>query len=139
MTAPDEYRGGIDGLSEWLGIRWEAVDRCRVTVRPELINPGGMLTGPVAFAMIDYTMGSALYAHCAEDEAIATISLSVNYVATAREGDVICHITLDRRTRTNAVLRGEVVSEDGRLLTTAVGSFSIFKRKGEVPGGPFRP
>lgn len=129
----------IDGLSTFLGMRWEAVDRCRLTIRPDLINPGGMLTGPVTFAMLDYTMGSALYAHCTSDEAIATISLSVNYIATAREGDVIAHITLDRRTRTNATLRGEVVAEDGRLLTTAIGSFSIFRRKDEAPGGPFAP
>lgn len=139
MSAPKRHQHGIDGFSAFLGMRWEAVDRCRVTIRPDLINPGGMLTGPVAFAMIDYTMGSALYAHCTEDEAIATIGLSINYVATAREGDVICQITMDRRTRTNAVLRGEVHHEDGRLLSTAVGSFSIFRRRDELPGGPFRP
>ena len=33
----------------------------RLTVRPELINPAGLLSGPVAYAMVDYSMGSALW------------------------------------------------------------------------------
>jgi acyl-coenzyme A thioesterase PaaI-like protein len=46
-----------------------------------------------------------------------------------REGDVVCRTQLDRRTRTNAALRSEVVHEDsGKLLATAVGTYAIFRR-----------
>jgi hypothetical protein len=38
---------------------------------------------------------------------------------------VIRTTTLDRRNRTAGVMRSEVHHEDGRLLATAVGSFSI--------------
>lgn len=119
----------VDGLSDFLGMRWEATDRTRLTLRPELMNPGGRLTGPVCFAMIDYTMGSCLFRQTEPDEAIATINISINYVATAREGDVFCRTWLDRRTKVNAVLRGEVHHEGGDLLATAVGSFTIFPRR----------
>lgn len=37
-----EY-GGIDGLTRWLGLRWESHDRVRLTIRPELINPAARL------------------------------------------------------------------------------------------------
>ena len=47
----DEY-GGFDGLTRWLGLRWESFDRVRLTVRPDLINPAGLLAGPVAYAMV---------------------------------------------------------------------------------------
>jgi acyl-CoA thioesterase len=118
----------IDGVSKWFGLRWEHADTVRLTIRPELINAGGLLSGVVAYTMVDYCMGSTLWKQTSEDEAIATISISINYVATATEGDVICTTTLDRRNRTNAVLSSEVRHEDGRLLATAIGSYTIFER-----------
>ena len=119
-------RPGIDGLSRWLGIRWESPERVRLTIRDELINPAGLLAGPVAFAMIDYSMGSALWEQRESGERIATISISINYVQTAREGDVLCTSAIDRRNDRIAVLSSRVEHEDGRLLATAIGSFAIF-------------
>lgn len=120
---------GIDGLSRWLGIRWESHDRVRLTIRDELINPAGLLSGPVAYAMIDYCMGSTLWKSREQGERIATIGISINYVQTAREGDAICSSTLDRRNDRIAVLSSRVEHEDGRLLATAIGSFAIFPRE----------
>lgn len=125
----DERAEAIDGLSRWLGMRWEAHDRVRLTVRPELINPAGLLAGPVAYAMVDYCMGSTLWRHLHDDERIATIGISINYVQTAREGDVVCTTELDRRNDRVGVMRSEVRHEDGRLLATAVGSFAIFPKR----------
>ncbi len=135
-----EY-GGIDGLTRWLGLRWESYDRVRLTIRPELINPAGLLAGPVAYAMVDYSMGSALWRHREKGERIATIGISINYLRTAREGDVVCTSTLDRRNDRVAVLRSEVVDESDRLLATALGSFSIFpaERLGRHDHGPAAP
>ncbi len=113
----------------------------RLTIRPELINPAGLLSGPVAYAMIDYCMGSALWVEREHGERIATIGISINYLRTAREGDVICDSTLDRRNDRVAVLRSEVTDETGRLLATAIGSFSIFPkdRLGHHDHGPAAP
>ena len=116
-------------------MRWEAHDRVRLTIRPELINAAGLLSGPVAYAMVDYCMGSTLWKETADDEAIATVSISINYVATATEGEVVCRTTLDRRNRRLAVLRSEVVADDGRLLATAIGSYTIFPRRKIKPEG----
>jgi uncharacterized protein (TIGR00369 family) len=79
--------------------------------------------------MIDYCMGSALWVHRESGERIATISIAINYLRTAREGDVICESRLDRRNDRVAVLRSEVSDESGRLLATAIGSFSIFPKE----------
>lgn len=136
----EEY-GGIDGLTRWLGLRWESPERVRLTVRPELINPAGLLSGPVAYAMVDYAMGSALWRRRERGERIATIGISINYLRTAREGDVLCTATLDRRNDRVAILQAEVTDEGGRLLATAIGSFSIFpaERLGEHYHGPAAP
>ena len=100
----------------------------RLTIRPELINAGGMLSGVAGYAMVDYCMGSTLWKQTAEEEGIATISISINYVQTATEGEIVCTTELDRRNRTTAVLRSEVRHVDGRLLATAIGSYAIFQR-----------
>lgn len=126
MNAPGP--DGIDGLTNFLGVRWETPNRVRLTIRDELINPAGLLSGPVAYALVDYCMGSTLWTQRESGERIATIGIAINYVQTAREGDVICETTLDRRNDRVALMRSEVRHEDGRLLATATGSFSIFPR-----------
>ena len=71
-----------------------------------------------------------------EQERIATISISVNYIQTATEGEIVCRSVLDRRNRTTAVLRSEVRHEDGRLIATAIGSYAIFPRRDRARPGP---
>jgi uncharacterized protein (TIGR00369 family) len=136
----DEF-GGIDGLTRWLGLRWESPERVRLRIRPELINPAGLLAGPVAYAMVDYSMGSVLWQARRSGERIATIGISINYVQTAREGEVVCTSRLDRRNDRVAVLLSEVRHDDGRLLATAIGSFAIFpkERLGRHDRGPAAP
>jgi uncharacterized protein (TIGR00369 family) len=120
---------GIDEVSRWFGIRWDDPGRSRFTIRPELINAGGLLSGVATYALVDYTMGSALWAETSDEESIATINIAINYVQTATEGDVLCETRVDRRNRTSAVLRSEVRHEDGRLLATAIGSYAIYPRR----------
>ena len=119
----------LDGVSEFFGFRYEAPGRIRVTVRPELMNRGGLLSGAVAFSMIDYAMGSALWMQITEEEAIATLNIAINYIATAREGDIVCTAEVDRRNRRAATLTSRVHADDGRLLASAIGAYSIFPRR----------
>lgn len=120
---------GIDGVSEFLGFRWEHANTIRLTIEERHINAAGLLSGAVTYAMVDYCMGSTLWKQTTEDERIATVSISINYVQTATEGDVICTTELDRRNRRLAVMRSQVHAEDGRLLATAIGSYTIFPRR----------
>jgi 1,4-dihydroxy-2-naphthoyl-CoA hydrolase len=126
--------GAIDGVTDFIGLRWEDPQTVRLTIRPELINAGGLLSGVVTYALIDYCMGSTLWVQTSPEEAIATISISVNYIQSAVEGDIVCHTTLDRRNRRTAVMRSEVRHEDGRLLVTAIGSYTIFPQRKRVAG-----
>ena len=121
--------GALDGVTAFLGLRWENPESVRLEIRPELINAGGLLSGVVTYAMVDYCMGSTLWAQTTPDERIATISISINYIQTATEGEIVCRTVLDRRNRTTAVLRSDVHHEDGRLLVTAIGIYSIFPAK----------
>src|SRR3954454_25406666 len=120
-------REGIDDVSRFFGIRWDDPDTSRLTIRPDLINAGGLLSGVATYALVDYTMGSALWAQTADNESIATINIAIHYVQTATEGEVVCRTTVDPRNRTSAVLRSDVHHEDGRLLATAIGSYAIYQ------------
>jgi acyl-coenzyme A thioesterase PaaI-like protein len=119
----------LDGVSSFMGLRWEDPQTVRLTIRPELINGGGLLSGVATYAMVDYCMGSTLWVQTTREERIATISIAINYVQTATEGEIVCRTTLDRRNRRTAVMRSEVHHEDGRLLVTAIGSYTIFPRR----------
>ncbi len=139
--APAGPEGGprsLDGLTGFIGLRWEDPETVRVTIRPELINRGGLLSGVVTFALVDYCMGSTLWAQTTEQERIATISISINYIQTATEGDVVCRSTLNRRNRSIGVMQSEVRHEDGRLLATAIGSYSIFPPKARLEQAAMR-
>jgi uncharacterized protein (TIGR00369 family) len=120
-------REGFDGVSRWMGMRWEHADTVRLTIEERHINGAGLLSGAVTYALVDYCMGSTLWKQTSEEEGIATASISINYLQTATEGDITCTTRLDRRNRRQAMLRSEVHHEDGRLLATAIGSFAVYE------------
>jgi acyl-CoA thioesterase len=131
-TTPTERPGGPgegDDFCHFLGLRWDDHQTVRLTLRPELLNENELLLGPVGFALVDYSMGTTLWPQTSADELIATIGISINYIQSASQGDVICRSRLDRRNRRVAVLSSETTHEDGRLLATAIGSFSIYPRR----------
>jgi acyl-coenzyme A thioesterase PaaI-like protein len=116
----------LDGVSRFMGMRWDDPQTIRLQIRPELINGGGLLSGVVTYALVDYCMGSTLWVQTTAEEHIATISIAINYIQTAVEGEIVCRSELDRRNRSVGIMKSTVHAEDGRLLVTAVGSYSIF-------------
>ena len=129
LSAEPNSPRGIDGVSRFIGMEWESAETVKIEVRDELINPAGLLSGPVAYALVDYSMGSALWSKKNPGERIATINISINYLRTAREGTVRCTSRVDRRNDRVAVLSSEVRDGEDRLLATAIGSYSIFPRE----------
>ncbi|HEX3692319.1 MAG TPA: PaaI family thioesterase [Solirubrobacteraceae bacterium] len=134
-STPARRKPGIDGVSGFMGMYWDDPQTVRLRIRPELINAGGLLSGVVTYGLVDYCMGSTLWPHTSEDEHIATLNISINYLQTATDGEVLCTSLLDRRNRTNAVLRSEVRHADGRLLATAIGSYAIFPARRRATHG----
>jgi uncharacterized protein (TIGR00369 family) len=125
-TAEQEGPRSMDGVVGFMGMRWKDAETVVLEIRPELMNRGGMLSGVVTYALVDYCMGSTLWVQTSRQEHIATMNISINYLQTATAGEIVCRSTLDRRNRSSAMLRSEVRHEDGRLLVTAVGSYAIF-------------
>jgi acyl-coenzyme A thioesterase PaaI-like protein len=129
VQPPREGPRALDGITRFMGLRWEDPETVRLEIRPELINRGGLLSGVVTYAMVDYCMGSTLWAHTTPDERIATITISINYIQTATEGEIVCRTVLDRRNRRIGILKSNIYAENDRLLVTAIGTYSIFPAK----------
>jgi len=137
MTTPSpDGEHSFDGVTTFMGMRWEDPETVRLEIRPELMNRGGLLSGVVTYAMVDYCMGSTLWVQTTKDEHIATINISINYIQTATEGEIVCRSTLDRRNRSSAVMRSEIHHVDGRLLVTAIGSYTIFPARKRLSTPP---
>src|SRR5579875_3257726 len=88
---------GGQAFAEYIGLTRDGPGVTRLTIRPHLVNGVGLLLGPVGFALVDYSMASALWEHRNPCEIIATINISLNFIQSAATGDVICRSTLDRR------------------------------------------
>jgi uncharacterized protein (TIGR00369 family) len=119
-----------DPFSSFLGLRWEDSSTIRLTIRPELLNSVGRLLGPVGFALVDYGMASALYGTLEDGESMATTNISINFLASADAGDVVCETRIDRRGRRAAFLSSELRHDSGRRLATAIGTFAIIRASG---------
>ena len=119
-----------ESFASYLGFRWDDESTIRLTVRPDLLNSVGRLLGPVAFAMVDYSMASALLGTLQPGESMATTNISINFLASTDTGDVVCTTRVDRRGRRAAFLTSEL-RHDGRLLATAIGTFAIIRANTE--------
>ena len=128
MTDHADYRA-IDGVTEFLGMRFPSYGVTEIDLRDEFMNRAGLVSGGVVFTLLDYAMGTALWEHITETEMIATTNISINYLRSARAGTIRATATVDRRNSRNASLRAEVHDATGELLATAVGSFAIFPRR----------
>lgn len=121
---------GVDlGFGPHMGMdvyeRGDGLSRCRLTVRPELLNPHGVLHGAALYALADQGMGAAVYSRLGEDESCATIEVKIVYIAPVVDGEVDCESRIVNKGRRVAVLESEV-RNNGRLVAKALGTFAIF-------------
>lgn len=79
-------------LGRWLnGVLREAREGELVgdfTVRPEMTNPVGLLHGGMIAAIMDDFIGATIFA-LGRENFYTTIDLSIDYFASAREGEVV--------------------------------------------------
>jgi uncharacterized protein (TIGR00369 family) len=115
----------VDELSEFIGIRFVAPDITEVEVGPRHINPAGVVSGAVIYALVDYGMGRAVWEIKEPQERALTVSIAITYVSSATRGRVVCRTRIDQKTGALVLLESEVHHEEGRLLARALGTFAF--------------
>lgn len=122
---PDEGFGKLLGMAMERG---EAKARASLAVRPELLNPHGVLHGGVMYSLADQAMGAAVYSLMDDTESCATIEIKIVYIAPVLEGQVECEARVVNKGRRVAVLEADVQNGE-RLVAKALGTYAIFARR----------
>jgi uncharacterized protein (TIGR00369 family) len=87
--------------------------------RREFLNPAGFVQGGLQAAMLDDTMGPAVWLKSNGTLYTATIELSVRFLAPARPGPLFGEATVVQLGSTIAFVEGSLLDEAGTLLTRA--------------------
>ena len=95
----------------WIRIGFDA--------KPEFCNPAGFVQGGMLAAMLDDTMGPAVFVMTEGRLYTATISMTVNFLSPAIPGTIIGEATVTQLGKTVAFAEGRLTGSNGTVLTTA--------------------
>jgi uncharacterized protein (TIGR00369 family) len=90
--------------------------------RGDFCNPAGFIQGGILSAMLDDTMGPAVFVMTEGRLYTATISMTVNFLSPAKPGPIVGEATVRQLGKTIAFIEGSLSAEDGTVLATAVTS-----------------
>jgi uncharacterized protein (TIGR00369 family) len=90
--------------------------------RREFCNPAGFIQGGILGAMLDDTMGPAVFVMTDGRLYTATITMTVNFLAPAKVGRIIGEANVTQLGKTVAFVEGRLTADDGALLATATSS-----------------
>jgi uncharacterized protein (TIGR00369 family) len=90
--------------------------------KPEFCNPAGFIQGGILAAMLDDTMGPAVFIMTDGKLYTATITMTVNFLAPAKPGPIVGEANVTLLGKTIAFVEGKLMSEEGVVLATATTS-----------------
>lgn len=113
------------GFALRLGRRGSGICTAALEVRPELLNPNGVVHGGALFSMVDTAMGAALHTTLEPGENCATIEIKIHFLQPVTKGRIRCSTRVVQHGRRIAVLESHITV--GRLqVAQALGTFAIF-------------
>jgi uncharacterized protein (TIGR00369 family) len=90
--------------------------------KPEFCNPAGFIQGGILAAMLDDTMGPAVFVMTDGKLYTATVTMTINFLAPATPGPMIGEANVTQLGKTIAFVEGRLMAEDGTVLATATAS-----------------
>jgi uncharacterized protein (TIGR00369 family) len=90
--------------------------------KKDFCNPAGFIQGGILSAMLDDTMGPAVFAMTEGRLYTATITMTVNFLSPAKPGPITGEAEVTQLGRTIVFLQGRLTAEDGTVLATATAS-----------------
>jgi uncharacterized protein (TIGR00369 family) len=87
--------------------------------KKDFCNPAGFVQGGILSAMLDDTMGPAVFVMTEGRLYTATVTMTVNFLAPAKPGPITGEATVIQLGKTIAFVEGRLTAEDGTLLATA--------------------
>jgi uncharacterized protein (TIGR00369 family) len=90
--------------------------------KAEFCNPAGFIQGGILSAMLDDTMGPAVFVMTDGKLYTATITMTVNFLAPAKVGPIVGEAKVTQLGKTIAFVGASLMTQDGTLLATATTS-----------------
>jgi uncharacterized protein (TIGR00369 family) len=90
--------------------------------KPEFCNPAGFVQGGLLSAMLDDTMGPAVFVMTEGRLYTATMTMNVNFLKPAKPGPITGEAHVTQLGKTIAFVEGRLMAEDGTVLATATTS-----------------
>jgi uncharacterized protein (TIGR00369 family) len=90
--------------------------------RPEFCNPAGFIQGGILSAMLDDTMGPAVFVLTEGRLYTATVTMTVNFLNPAKVGPIVGEANVTQIGKTIAFVAARLTAEDGTVLVTATSS-----------------
>ena len=95
--------------------------------KKEFCNPAGFVQGGILSAMLDDTMGPAVFVMTEGKLYTATVTMTVNFLAPARPGPIVGEADVTQLGKTIAFVAGRLMAADGTLLATATTSARLLE------------
>ncbi|MVT63655.1 hotdog fold thioesterase [Bradyrhizobium pachyrhizi] len=93
--------------------------------KPDFCNPAGFIQGGMLSAMLDDTMGPAVFVMTEGRLFTTTITMTVNFLAPVKPGPITGEATVTQLGKTIAFVEGKLIAVDGTLLATASSSIRL--------------
>ena len=93
--------------------------------KPEFCNPAGFIQGGILSAMLDDTMGPAVFVMTEGRLYTATITTTLNFLNPAMPGPIMGEAQVTQLGKTIAFVEGKLTSRNGTVLATATTSVRL--------------
>jgi uncharacterized protein (TIGR00369 family) len=93
--------------------------------KPEFCNPAGFIQGGILSAMLDDTMGPAVFVMTEGRLYTATITMTLNFLNPAMPGPIMGEAQVTQLGKTIAFVEGKLTSRNGTVLATATTSVRL--------------
>jgi len=101
--------------------------------KPQFCNPAGFIQGGILSAMLDDTMGPAVFVMTEGRLYTATVTMTVNFLAPARPGPLVGEASVTQLGKTIAFVEGRLMGHDGAVLATATTSARLVETAKAIP------
>lgn len=93
-------------------------------MQEKLRQPHGLLHGGVTASIIDTAMAFAVITCLTDEEKASTVDMTVQYLRPHTDGQIICTAKILRAGKRLLFLSAEVVNEQGKLIATALSTYT---------------
>ena len=93
--------------------------------KPEFCNPAGFIQGGILGAMLDDTMGPAVFVMTDGRRYTATITMTVNFLAPAMVGPITGEASVTQLGKTIAFVEAKLIAAHRAVIATATASVRL--------------